>query len=225
MSKRNKPPPKRKASRSAQDAARRKRRGTAAPGATLVAGPQEQPDHPPHFLFTNPRITPPAAAPGSGGDATTVLPRDWPAERDQALRRLDEILPVFEKTILPYAAEIEADYRKRAGIGGNRPPPSEAIEPPLEVATVRVWIDNANVYRTQLSNPQPSFEAIRASIGALKIATKLIGAGLAMLAASVVQGAGRDIGRHIIEEVWPSLEPTVHDLIVQAEGWLRTLGL
>lgn len=148
----------------------------------------------------------------------TVLPGNWPAQRDRVLRRLDEILPLLEK-ILPVAAEVEAAYRERAGIGGNYPP--EAVGPPLDVETVTTAIDAANVYRTELSSPQARIEVIRLCSRVLKITGKLIVAGLAALALGFVGTTGK----HIADEVWPVLQPAVHDLVVQTESWLRTLGL
>jgi hypothetical protein len=148
----------------------------------------------------------------------TVLPANWPAERDRALRRIEEMLPLLER-LLPVAAEVEAAYRDRAGIGGNRPP--ELIEPPLEVATVRLAIDAANVFRAELSAPQPRFDVIRVCNGAFKAAIKLIVIGLRLLA----EGFVRRVGAQIADEVLPVLQPIAHELIGQAETWLRALGL
>jgi hypothetical protein len=148
----------------------------------------------------------------------TVTPGDWAAERDQALRRVNEILPILER-ILPVAAEAETAYRERLGMGGNYPP--EPIGPSLDVATVRLAIDAANVYRTELSSAQPRFEVIRVCAGALKLATKAIIGGLKVLACGLLAGTGK----HIADEAWPILEPAVHDLVGQTEIWLRTLGL
>jgi hypothetical protein len=86
---------------------------------------------------------------------------------------------------------------------------------------VSTAINAANVYRTELSAAQPRFDVIRVCSGALKLATKAIIGGLKLLAAGLVAG----VGKHVADEVWPVVEPAVYDLVVQAEGWLRILGL
>jgi len=85
-----------------------------------------------------------------------VLPRDWPAQRDEMHERLSTVESLL-RDILPAVRAIEAAQRNRHGLGGNNPPePIDGI-PTDTAAVLEFGIDTSNVFRARLSDPLPDF--------------------------------------------------------------------
>jgi hypothetical protein len=133
-----------------------------------------------------------------------------PGDREAARLRLDTIEAALTR-VIPFAEELEAARREHGGMGHNKPPDG------LTVEDVRVGIDAANVFRTQISGPHdPRRDIVRICGAALRWVVEKIGAELHHLG----KGFFMTTGGFVATEVWPGLQPAVHDLVALIQSWL-----
>lgn len=181
--------------------------------------------NPPLFGLTNPYHGNSAQPSRTGSPSHPGLPPNWDAERALVLARLNEAEQQLRE-LVPVILEIEKEQTARRGIGHNNPP-ENVDAPPVTSEELGVWIDTANVFRSELSEPAPRFNVMRLCrriLGHIGAKFSALKQWISEHSKTVLDGVGKGIGTLIGLKFIETLPSIIDVVSSHFDKWTKFLG-